>query len=64
MSPPTLFLAADRDHLVPSLQQASYMAKRVSRARLRVPEGHGHICIIAPKLDLRAIIADLRLGTA
>ena len=62
--PPTLFLAADRDHLVPSLQQALYMARRVPRARLRVLEGHGHICLIAPNLDLRAIIADWGFGAA
>lgn len=62
--PPTLFLAADRDHLVPSLKQASYMVKRVPRGRLRVLEGHGHICLIAPNLDLRAIIADWALGAA
>ena len=64
MRPPTLFLAADRDNLVPSLKQALYMAKRVPRARLRVLEGHGHICLIAPNLDLRAIIADWGFGAA
>ena len=61
---PTLFLAADRDHLVPSLEQGRYMVERAPRARLRVLEGHGHICLIAPNLDLRAIIADWRLGAA
>jgi len=64
LQPPTLFLAADRDHLVPSLEQASYMVERVPRARLRVLEGHGHICLIAPNVDLRAIIADWGLGAA
>lgn len=64
LKPPTLFLAADRDHLVPSLEQGRYMVERAPRARLRVLEGHGHICLIAPNLDLRAIIADWRLGVA
>ena len=64
VKPPTLFLAADRDHLVPSLEQASYMAERVPRASLRVLEGHGHICLIAPNLDLRTIIAHWGLGAA
>ena len=64
LEPPTLFLAADRDHLVPSLKQGRYMVERAPRARLRVLEGHGHICLIAPNLDLRTIIADWRLGVA
>lgn len=62
LQPPTLFLAADRDHLVPSLEQGTYMAERVPHATLRVLEGHGHICLIAPNLDLRAIIAEWQLA--
>lgn len=53
---PTLFLAADRDHLVPSVAQARYMAARVPNAVMRVLEGHGHICLIAPDLDLARIL--------
>ena len=53
---PTLFLAADRDHLVPSVAQARYMAARVPNAAMRVLEGHGHICLIAPDLDLGQIL--------
>jgi 3-oxoadipate enol-lactonase len=44
---PTLFLAADRDHLVPSVAQA-------------VLEGHGHICLIAPDIDLEALLNESR----
>lgn len=55
---PTLFLAAERDHLVPSVEQAQYMAARVPGARLRVLAGHGHICLIAPNLDLERILHD------
>lgn len=58
ISAPTLFLAADRDHLVPAVEQARYMAKRVPHATLRVLEGHGHICLIAPNVDLAAIIEE------
>lgn len=54
---PTLFLAADRDHLVPSVEQGRYMAARVPAAAMRVLEGHGHICLLAPDLDLDAILA-------
>jgi pimeloyl-ACP methyl ester carboxylesterase len=53
---PTLFLAADSDHLVPSLEQARYMAARVPRSALRVLEDHGHICLIAPDVDLAALL--------
>jgi pimeloyl-ACP methyl ester carboxylesterase len=53
---PTLFLASDRDHLVPSVEQARYMADRVPGATLRVLRGHGHICLIAPDLDLGEIL--------
>lgn len=55
---PALFLAAERDHLVPAVEQAAYMVSRTPRATLQVLRGHGHICLIAPNVDLRAIIAE------
>ena len=55
---PTLFLAAAEDHLVPSVEQAEWMAVRVPDARVRVLEGHGHICLIAPEVDLERILAE------
>ena len=61
ISVPTLFLAADRDHLVPAVEQATYMAERVPEARLRVLHGHGHISHITPNVDLNAIIAEAGL---
>jgi pimeloyl-ACP methyl ester carboxylesterase len=54
---PTLFLASEQDRLVPSVAQAHYMAARVPGASLQVLEGHGHICLIAPGVDLAALIA-------
>jgi pimeloyl-ACP methyl ester carboxylesterase len=63
LRPPTLFLAADQDHLVPSVQQAQFMAARVPNAVLRVLEGHGHICLIAPDIDLANMLTTWR-GTA
>jgi pimeloyl-ACP methyl ester carboxylesterase len=63
LRPPTLFLAAEQDHLVPSVQQAQFMAARVPNAVLRVLEGHGHICLIAPDIDLADMLATWR-GTA
>lgn len=55
---PVLFLAADRDNLVPSVEQATLMASLVPRATLKVLAGHGHICLIAPDLDLAALLDD------
>jgi len=55
---PVLFLAADRDHLVPSVAQARLMASLTPRATLRVLAGHGHICLIAPDIDLGAILGE------
>jgi pimeloyl-ACP methyl ester carboxylesterase len=58
LRPPTLFLAADHDHLVPSVIQARFMAGRVERSTLRVLKGHGHICLIAPDVDLGALLEE------
>ena len=57
---PTLFLAADCDNLVPAVAQAHAMASRVPGATLRVLAGQGHICLIAPDIDLAQILADWR----
>jgi pimeloyl-ACP methyl ester carboxylesterase len=53
---PVLFLAAENDHLVPSVEQARYMAARVPGSVMRVLEGHGHICLIAPDINLKSIL--------
>ena len=55
---PTLYLAADRDHLVPSVEQARFMARLTPASRLRILHGHGHICLIAPDLDLLPILEE------
>jgi pimeloyl-ACP methyl ester carboxylesterase len=59
--PPTLFLASSDDHLVPAVEQARLMAGAVPRAAMRVLDGHGHICLIAPDLNLLEIV-DAWLG--
>jgi pimeloyl-ACP methyl ester carboxylesterase len=53
---PTLFLAAERDHLVPSVEQARFMASRVPGATVRTLPGHGHVCLIASNVDLARIL--------
>lgn len=55
---PTLFLAADEDHLIPSVEQATYMAARVPGAIVRILKGHGHGCFLAPDLDLDVILQE------
>ena len=55
---PVLYLAADRDSLVPSVEQARLMSDLTPGATMRVLEGHGHSCLIAPDMDLAAIVAE------
>jgi pimeloyl-ACP methyl ester carboxylesterase len=56
LEPPALFLAAEEDHLLPAAVHARYMAERARRGTFQLLQGHGHICLIAPDLDLSEII--------
>ncbi|NNF26106.1 MAG: alpha/beta hydrolase [Gemmatimonadetes bacterium] len=56
LATPTLFLAADRDRLVPSKRQAQLMHGLVPSSECHVLSGHGHICLIAPGLLLSEIL--------
>jgi hypothetical protein len=40
------------------------MAARVPRSALRILEGHGHACLIAPNLDMAQILAEWRRPSA
>lgn len=60
---PALFVAAERDHLIPSVEQAQLMAGRTSSATVRVLTGHGHICLIAPDIDMCSIVAEWQNAT-
>jgi pimeloyl-ACP methyl ester carboxylesterase len=55
---PVLFVASDRDHLVPAVAEARLMASLAPHASVRVLPGQGHICLIAPDVDFRAILDD------
>ena len=59
---PTLLLAAEQDHLVPSVQQARFMGERIPDATVRVLEGHGHICLIAESLSLARLLREWRVS--
>ena len=60
---PALFLAADRDTLVPSVDQARLMTELAPSATMRILEGHGHSCLIAPDLDLAEIVEEWVLAS-
>ena len=60
---PTLLLASEMDHLVPSVAEARYMAERIPDATVRILHGHGHICLIAPQVDLAQILREWRQST-
>lgn len=60
LASPVLFLAADRDTLVPSVEQARLMSELTPGGTMRILEGHGHSCLIAPDLDLASIVRDWR----
>ena len=49
---PTLFLAGDRDRLLPSVRWARYMHERVRGSSMSILEGYGHVCLIDHDLDI------------
>ncbi|MEE9264351.1 MAG: alpha/beta hydrolase [Vicinamibacteria bacterium] len=49
---PTLFLAGDQDHLVPSVEEAHFMAARMPKATVKVLRGDGHVCLINHDVNL------------
>ena len=49
---PTLFLAGDLDRLVPSVEEARFMASRMPHANVKVLYGYGHICMINHDFNL------------
>ncbi len=55
---PVLYLAADRDHLIPSVAEANFMASRVPRATVRVLRGHGHSCFLSHDVNLDTVLSE------
>ena len=53
---PTLCLAADKDQLVSSVEEARYMTERMPRATMKVLKGYGHICVIHHEFNLLELI--------
>ena len=56
VSVPTLLLAAKDDVLLRSVQHAREMTAGIPGATLHVLEDHGHSCLLAPDVDLEAIL--------
>ncbi|HKF23582.1 MAG TPA: hypothetical protein VKE93_18555 [Candidatus Angelobacter sp.] len=49
---------------MPSVAQARLMAERASSATVRVLSGHGHICLIAPDVDISRILVEWQTSTS
>jgi len=47
---------------VPAIQEAQLMVSRVPHGTLRVLHGHGHICLIAPDINLAQMVTAWRDG--
>ncbi|HEY6333581.1 MAG TPA: alpha/beta hydrolase [Blastocatellia bacterium] len=53
---PTLFIAADRDLLLPSVREARLMASRIPNATIKVAQGAGHACLLGDRVSLETIL--------
>lgn len=58
---PLLLLAADEDHLIPSVAQARLMNALVPHATTIILRGHGHSCFLARSLDLESMLHSSRV---
>lgn len=61
---PTLLLAAEEDHLVPSVEEARFMSARMPHATIRVLRGYGHICVITHDFNLLELIGPWLSGVS
>jgi pimeloyl-ACP methyl ester carboxylesterase len=55
---PVLYLAADEDHLIPSVQQARLMASGVPNSTTIILRGHGHSCFLAETMRLDEVLRE------
>jgi len=55
---PTLFIAGDRDLLIPSAKEAREMAARMPSARVRVIKGAGHGCLLGNRVRLDELLTE------
>jgi pimeloyl-ACP methyl ester carboxylesterase len=55
---PTLFIAGDKDLLIPSVSEAFGMASRMPHAAVRVINGAGHACLLGNRVRLAELLAE------
>jgi pimeloyl-ACP methyl ester carboxylesterase len=55
---PTLFIAGDRDWLIPSAEEARKMAQRVPNATVKVIKGAGHACLLGNRINLSELLGE------
>jgi pimeloyl-ACP methyl ester carboxylesterase len=55
---PTLFIAGDRDFLVPSAREARRMAERLPNATVKIIAGAGHACLLSNRVCLADLLKD------
>jgi len=63
---PTLFIAGDRDLLIPSARQARAMAERMANATVKIIRGAGHACLLGDRVRLDELLREhlLEVGGA
>jgi pimeloyl-ACP methyl ester carboxylesterase len=54
---PTIFIAGDRDFVVPSAKEARAMASRMANATVKIIEGAGHACLVGDRVCLAELLA-------
>lgn len=59
---PTLFIAGDRDLLIPSVREAHAMAARMPNATVKVICGAGHACLMGDRVRVAELLAGYSAG--
>lgn len=55
---PVIFIAGDRDFLVPSAKEARAMAARMPNATVKLIKGAGHACLLNDRVCLAELLAE------
>lgn len=55
---PSLFIAGERDLLVPSAKEALAMAARMPHATVKIVRGAGHACLLGEYVNLAQLLGD------
>ena len=53
---PTIFIAGDKDILIPSVKEADSMAGAMPNAATRIIKGAGHACLLGDRVSLARVI--------